>query len=102
MCQKGLFEFNVLPFGLASAPPVFQDLMNRVLGNSINHHTIAYLDDIIIFSKNTEHLAPLDDIFCRLEKAGLKLKLSKCSFFETKVKYLGHIISGQGIEPDPN
>ena len=48
VCHKGLFEFNVLPFGLASAPPVFQKLMNKVLGNAINQHAIAYLDDIII------------------------------------------------------
>ena len=46
VCNKGLFEFNVLPFGLASAP--FQELMNRILDSSINHHAIAYLDDIII------------------------------------------------------
>ena len=47
-------------------------------------------------------MAHLADIFCRLEKAGLKLKLSKCDFFKEKVEYLGHIISGQGIEPDPD
>ena len=56
VCHKGLFEFNVLPFGLASAPPVFQELMNKVLGNAINQHVIAYLYDIIIFPRMQKNI----------------------------------------------
>ena len=103
VCHKGLFEFNVLPFGLSSAPPDFQNLMNSVIGDAINDFAIVYLDDIIIYSKTAEeHLKHLETIFSRLEQAGLKLKRSKCKFFETRVSYLGHVISGQGIEPDPD
>ena len=102
VCHKGLFEFNVMPFGLSSAPPIFQELMDKVLGPVKNVHAIAYLDDIVLYSKSPEeHLEHLQDIFSRLEKAGLKLKPSKCSFFRKKVKYLGHVISEEGVAPDP-
>ena len=74
-----------------------------VVGDAINDFTIVYLYDIIIYSKTAEeHLKHLEVIFDRLEQAGLKLKRSKCKFFETRVSYLGHIILGQGIEPDPD
>ena len=63
---------------------------------------MGYLDDIIIFSKNEEeHLQHLEEIFERLRKAGLKLKLQKCSFFKKHIQYLGHIISDEGIQPLP-
>ena len=102
VCHKGLFEFNVMPFGLSSAPPIFQELMDKVLGPVKNVQAIAYLDDIVVYSKSPEdHLEHLQDIFSRLEKAGLKLKPSKCSFFRKKVKYLGHVLSEEGVAPDP-
>ena len=70
VCHAGLFEFNVMPFGLSSAPSVFQELMNKVLGTSLNKHAIAYLDDIIIYSESFEkHLEHLNDIFDKLQKA---------------------------------
>ena len=98
----GLFEFNVMPFGLTNAPSVFQELMNKVLSGVRNRYAIAYLDDVIVFSETfDDHLEHLRDVFQRLENAGLKLKRSKCDFFKRKVHYLGHIISAQGIEPDP-
>ena len=103
VCHKGLYEFNVLPFGLCTAPPVFQDLMNRVLGDIQNKFTIAYLDDIIIYSKTfEEHIHHLDIVLNKLKGAGLKIKPSKCSFLKNSVHYLGHVISNQGIEPDPD
>ena len=98
VCHAGLFEFNVMPFGLSSAPSVFLELMNKVLGTSLNKHTIAYLDDIIIYSESFEkHLEHLNDIFDKLQKAGLKLKMSKCNFLMKEVHYLGHILSEKGI-----
>ena len=103
VCHAGLFEFNVMPFGLSSAPSVFQELMNKVLGTSLNKHGIAYLDDIIIYSESFEkHLEHLNDIFDKLQKAGLKLKMSKCNFLMKEVHYLGHILSEKGIAPDPD
>ena len=63
---------------------------------------MGYLDDIIIFSKTEEeHLQHLEEIFERLRKAGLKLKLQKCSFFKKHIQYLGHLISDKGIQPLP-
>ena len=64
---------------------------------------MAYLDDIIIFSKTKEeHLQQLEIIFQRLCEAGLKLKWSKCSFMKLHIEYLGHLISENGIEPMPD
>ena len=80
-----------MPFGLTNTPSVFEELMNKVLSGIQNRYAIAYLDDVIIFSETFEGL----------ENSGLKLKRSKCDFFKRKVHYLGHIISAQGIEPDP-
>ena len=63
---------------------------------------MGYLDDIIIFSKIEEtHLQHLEEVFECLRKAGLKLKLQKCSFFKKHIQYLGHLISDEGIQPLP-
>ena len=63
---------------------------------------MGYLDDIIIFSKTQEeHLQHLEEIFERLRKARLKVKLQKCSFFKKHIQYLGHLISDKGIQPLP-
>ena len=107
MSQNGLwtpfgkYEFNMVPFGLAKAPAYFQALINKVL-KGLHKFTVAYLDDIIIFSKNEEeHLEYLRIIFQRLKEAGLKLKRSKCDFMKTQIQYLGHLISSDGIQPLP-
>ena len=96
----GKFEFNRVPFGLAQAPAYFQRLINEVLTDC--NFAMGYLDDIIIFSKTEEeHLQHLEEIFEQLRKAGLKLKLQKCSFFKKHIQYLGHLISDEGIQPLP-
>ena len=95
----GKWEFNMVPFSLAQAPAYFQALISEVL-KGLSHFMIAYLDDIIIFSKTEEeHLQHLEIIFQRLCEAGLKLKWSKCSFMKLHIEYLGHLISESGIEP---
>ena len=94
----GKYEFNMVPFGLAQAPVYFQALINKVL-KGLHKFAVAYLDDIIIFSKNEEeHLEHLRIIFQRLKEAGLKLKRSKCDFMKTQIQYL---ISSSGIQPLP-
>ena len=86
-CHKGLFEFNVMPFGLSNAPAVFQELMSVVLQGCHDFST-AYLDDIMIFSPTLEeHLEHICVIFDRLRKHNLKLKLKKCSFLKSETHY---------------
>ena len=81
-CQKGLFEFNVMPFGLSNAPAVFQELMSVVL-RGYHDFATAYLDDILIFSSTLEkHKRHLSLIFDRLRYHSLKLKLKKCGFLK--------------------
>ena len=96
----GKYQFNRVPFGLAQAPAYFQTLINKVLDN-INF-AMGYLDDIIIFSRSEEeHLDHIEQVFKRLEEAGLKLSLEKCSFFKKHIQYLGHLLSEEGIQPLP-
>ena len=97
----GKYKFLMVPFGLAQAPAYFQLLMNKVLDGL--DFTMTYLDDIIIFSSNElEHLEHLEEVYCRLRKADLKMKCSKCDFFKSEIHYLGHLISPEGIRPLPN
>jgi len=100
---KGLYEFNVLPFGLTSAPPCFQELMQKVLIGYLDRFVMAYLDDIIIYTDGTlkDHINHIEMVFLRLKQANLKLKLKKCTFAQNKVPFLGHIVSARGISPDP-
>lgn len=97
-----MYEWNRLAFGLTNAPATFQRLMNHVLKSVLGKICLVYLDDIIVFSKTVEeHMKNLRIVFDLLEKANLKLKLSKCKFLQKLVHYLGHIISASGVAPDP-
>ena len=94
------YEFNRCPFGLSQAPAYFQRLVHEVLRGIT--FAFGYLDDILIFSPNNEtHLKHLKEVFQRLREANLKLKASKCNFFKKHIQYLGHLVSGEGIEPLP-
>ena len=97
----GFYECERMPFGLTNAPATFQHLMENCLGKVHLSWCIIYLDDIIVFSDSlSEHLHRLRGVFAKLDKAGLKLKPSKCEFFKTRITYLGHIVSSKGIETD--
>ena len=94
------YEFNRCPFGLSQAPAYFQRLVHEVLKGIT--FAFGYLDDILIFSPdNKTHLEHLEVVFQRLREADLKLKASKCNFFKKHIQYLGHLVSGEGIEPLP-
>ena len=94
------YEFNRCPFGLSQAPAYFQRLVHEVLKGIT--FAFGYLDDILIFSPdNKTHLQHLELVFQRLREADLKLKASKCNFFKKHIQYLGHLVSGEGIEPLP-
>ena len=96
----GKYEYMKVPFGLAQAPAYFQELMTGILKDF--NFTIAYLDDIIIFSKTPqEHLLHIRMVFKKLKSANLSMKKSKCSFFSKEIQYLGHILSATGIRPLP-
>ena len=98
----GFYECVRMPFGLTNAPATFQRLMESCLGELHLDWCIIYLDDIIIFSKTPDdHITRLKGVFEKLAKAGLKLKPSKCEFFRSSLKYLGHIVSKDGIATDP-
>ena len=97
----GLYQFLALPFGLTGAPSTYQRLMECVLRNLTYKNCLIYLDDILVYSKTFEdHLSHLRQVFNRLCHANLKLKPSKCKFACPKVKYLGHVVSPEGIAPD--
>jgi len=100
--RKGIFGFKVLPFGLCNAPSTFQRLVDMALAGLTWEICLAYLDDLIIFSSTFEqHVERLQMVFDSLATADLKLKPSKCSLFQRNVKFLGSIVSGEGIAPDP-
>ena len=97
----GMYECCRLPFGLTNSPATFQRLMQQVLGDLYLKCCTVYLDDIIIFSESyEEHLRHLELVFARIKKYNLKMNSAKCQFFRRKVKYLGHIITADGIEVD--
>ena len=98
---EGLFQFRVMPFGLCNAPATFQRLMDLVLSGLQWAQCLVYLDDIIILGRTfEEHIQNIRLVLQRLREAGLKIKPSKCTFFQQKVCYLGHVISREGIAPD--
>ena len=98
--QKGLFQFTRLPFGVSSAPGIFQRLMENIL-QGIPKVTV-YLDDILIAgSSEAEHLTLLEKVLTRLQQAGLRVSKDKCSFMVKTVEYLGHVIDAEGLHPLP-
>jgi len=98
----GLFQFTVMPFGLCIAVAPFQRLMEKVLGELVPSVCMVYVDDIIVYG-SSEHQSRrnLKEVLGRLVKAGLTLSEKKCKFLESEVKFLGHVINGQGTAMDP-
>ena len=98
--KGGKWEFKRCPFGLTQAPAYFQMLVNKVFEGLT--FAFGYLDDILIYSRNMEeHLQHVRTLFERMRQADLKLTKRKCNFLKAHVQYLGHYISGQGLEPVP-
>ena len=96
----GKYEYIKVPFGLTQAPAYFQELMTRILIDF--NFTIAYLDDIIIFSRTAEeHLDHIKQVFEKLRSTQLSMKLSKYHFLTKVIQYLGHILNTKGIRPLP-
>ena len=90
------YEYVKVPFGLAQAPAYFQELMTEILKDF--NFTIAYLNNIIIFSRRAEeHLLHIKQVYEKLRSTKLSIKLSKCHFFSKDIQCLGHILSTKGI-----
>ena len=96
---SGRYQYVRMPFGLKSSPVTFVRMMDIVLEGLLGKGVHCYIDDLIIASDTLEeHLQLLREVLKRLRKANLKLKLKKCTFFRTKIEYLGHTLSKEGIE----
>jgi len=100
--RKGQWRFKVLSFSLANTLSQIIRIMELVMSGLTYDVCLVYLDDILVFSKTfDEHLECLATVFDRLDRYSLKLKPSKCSLFQRKVSFLGHVVSRNGIECDP-
>jgi hypothetical protein len=100
--RYGHYEFVVVPFGLTNAPTTFMCLMNGVFRDYLDKFVIVFLDDILIYSKTEEeHEQHLRMVLQVLREHQLYAKLSKCTFYQKQIHYLGHIVSEDGIAVDP-
>ena len=100
--NEGLFQFRVMPFGLCNAPATFERLMDRVLCGMRWSRCLVYLDDVISFGKTISGaLLRLEEVLTRLSEFGLQLKAKKCTFMQTEVAFLGHIVGRTGLACDP-
>ena len=98
--EHGLFEWTRMTFGFVNAPAAFQRAMNQIFQDL--DYVIVYLDDILILSDNEDdHINHLETVFYRLSVNNLKIRQDKCKFFVASLKYLGFILSADGVRPDP-
>lgn len=99
--NKGLFRFVVMPFGLINAPATMTRLMVKVLGHDLEPRVYVYLDDIIILSNSfEEHLELIREVARRLQRSGLTINVAKSHFCRTKIRYLGYVLSEDGLSMD--
>ena len=96
--HKGLYRYTRLPFGVASAPALLQEIMEKILHGIPN--VVVYIDDILVTGRSrAEHLVILDQVLNKLMEFGIKLKKGKCQFLQTAVDYLGYRIDKDGLHP---
>lgn len=100
---RGLYQFKVMPFGLSNSAATQCRLMHLVIGHDLEPNVWVYLDDILIIAEEIyEMLNLIKEIAKRLRKANLSINLEKSKFFLKRVKYLGFILSEDGLAPDPD
>lgn len=101
--ENGHFEFLRMPMGLKNSPSTFQRVMDNVLKDLQNTVCLVYLDDIIVFSTSLqEHMVNLEKVFERLRESNFKIQMDKSEFLKLETAYLGHVISKDGIKPNPD
>ena len=97
-----LLQFTRMPFGLVTAPSTFMRAMTKILTPVLGRHTLAYLDDVVVFSPTFgEHLDHLKETLTLLQDAEFRLNRAKCTLAATEIKFLGFQINGEGVAPDP-
>ena len=97
---NGRFFYKRLPFGISSAPEIFQRTVEGILGGM--QHVLCYFDDILVFSEDTStHEKHLDDVLQKLHSHHVKLNKEKSELRKSEIEFLGHLISGNGVKPDP-
>ena len=100
--QEGHYEYLVMPFGLTNAPATFQSMIQTVLREYLDVFAVVYLDDILIFTDTLEeHRKIVNEVLKRLKDNDLFLRPEKCEFEQTKIEYLGLIISEGEVHMDP-
>lgn len=101
--KYGVYHYNTLPMGLVNSPATFQRLIDLCFRPLINKCLVAYIDDLNIYSQNPyEHLVHLEQVFNCIKIANLKLNPEKCFFFKDHLKFLGYIVTKDGLETDPS
>lgn len=101
--ENGHYEYLRMPFGLKNAPATFQRIMDNILRGIQNEKCLVYLDDIIIFSTSLqEHVDRLREVFKRLRETNFKIQLDKSEFLRKEVAYLGHLVTQNGVKPNPD
>jgi len=99
--HRGLYQFKRLPFEIQGAPASYQALMAKVLRNVLFSYALCYVDDVLIMSDSPErHCEHLREVLSRFHQANLSLNPSKCRFGLSKVVYLGHVLSKDGVSVD--
>jgi len=99
--HQGLYEWLVMPFGLSNAPTTFQALMNSVFAEFLRKFVFVFFDDILIYSTTwNAHIQHLSLVLSTMQRHSLFAKLSKCSFGQTQIDYLGHVVSRDGVKVD--
>ena len=99
--HRGLFAYQRLPFGVSSAPAIWQRTIEQVL-TGING-IVCYFDDVLVCGKTrAEHDARLRQVLSRFDKFDLRLSKDKCDMYKPRVNYLGYVVSNEGLHPDPN
>lgn len=101
--RYGAYKYKVLPFGLTNGPATYQRYMNDVLFEFLDVFCTVYLDDILIYSEDpSQHVNHVNQVLKRLQEAGLQADIKKCEFGVTKTRYLGFIVTTNGIRVDPD
>ena len=100
--HAGLYEYTVASFGLSTVPETYQRLIDKLIAGLRWRICVAYLDDIVVWSENlSEHMERLDKVFSAIDIANLRMNPKKCHFAKDEIRYLGWVLSAEGLRPDP-